>query len=152
TDPTYRNVVHMSEDGKGVFSAGELGWHARGYMAKAGLWYDSSDHAKLGGSPGSNVDNYGAYVLAGGPAGPGRWDFRAGIANDRAQAVANFLALAYSMPIQNTTLGVAVARSGDSSHLPFDSSPIYQAEVYWRVNVYKTAYITPDLQYVMNSG
>src|SRR5699024_7430686 len=83
TDPTYSNVVHMSEDGKGVFSAGELGWHARGYMAKAGLWYDSSDHAKLGGSPGSNVDNYGAYVLAGGPAGPGRWDFRAGIANDR---------------------------------------------------------------------
>lgn len=151
-DPTYSNVVHLSDDGKGAFSAGELGWHSRGYMAKIGLWYDTSDHPRLGGSPGSQEDDYGAYALAGGPAGAGRWNFRAGIANDEAQAAANFLSLAYALPFRNTTLGAAVARTGDSSHLGFDSSPIYQAEVYWRINVYKTAYITPDLQYVINSG
>lgn len=157
-DPTYNNVFDLSgnRDGydKGAFMSGELDWSANGYSAQAGVWYDSGKVAQLGTSTGTE-HGYGAYALAGAALGTGRLEWRGAIVNDDALAAANFLSLSYQFPIQigdrDTTFGVAVARTSDSSHLAFDSDPIYQAEAYWRVNVAGPLYVSPDIQYINNA-
>lgn len=159
-DASYHNVFAIDghhRDGyrKGAFSAAELGYHANGYTAQAGVWYDTGKTGQLGRLNGDE-HGYGVYTLAGVPLGIGQLEGRAGIANDDAQAAANFLSLAYQLPVQfsnrDTTLGVAVARTGDSDHLAFNSEPIYRAEAYWRVNVASSFYVSPDVQYVNNAG
>lgn len=150
-DPTYHNVFDVGGAGKGAYTAAELGWQDNGYSLRAGLWYNTANQARLD-RPGEDEHGYGFYTLIGGPAGPGQWNARAGIANDEVQADANFLSLAYSVPIGDSTLGAALARRGDSDHLPFDSAPIYQAEAYWRIHVAGGAYVSPDIQYIDNAG
>ncbi|HET7315087.1 carbohydrate porin [Salinisphaera sp.] len=158
-DPTYHNVFavggHRGGYRKGVFTGAELDWHADGYTAQAGVWYDTGEVAPLGRTDGGE-NGYGLYALAGTPLAAGRLEGRAGIANEDAQAAANFLSLAYELPLRfanrDTTLGVAVARTGDSGRLAFDSDPIYRAEAYWRINVAGSFYVSPDLQYINNAG
>lgn len=157
-DHTYHNVfdVDGERDGhsKGAFTTAELNWHANGYLLQGGIWYDTGDVDSLDST--GNTNGYGFYVSAGAPVAAGRVLARAGIANDDAQAAANFLSLAYQLPLQfasrETTLGVAVARTGDSSNLTFDSAPVYQAEAYWRINVVGSFYVSPDVQYIKNAG
>lgn len=158
-DASYHNVFAIGghRDGyrKGAFTSAELNFHANGYTAQAGAWYDTGRTDQLGRLNGDE-HGYGIYALAGIPLGTGRLAARAGIANDDAQAAANFLSLAYQLPVQfsdrDTTLGVAIARTGDSDHLAFNSEPIYQLEAYWRINVAGPLYVSPDVQYVNNAG
>ncbi len=154
-DPTYQNVFAIRESGKGAFTAAELDWRLQDYSLQAGVWYDTAHQSRLD-RPSEEGRAYGFYAGLVGPAGPGLWAMRAGIANDEVQADANFLSLAYELPVQlgarDTTLGLAIARRGDSSHLPFDSEPIRQVEAYWRIHVAGSAYISPDIQYIDNAG
>lgn len=159
TDPTYHNVFsvggHRGDHHKGVFTTGELGWHANGYVLQGGIWYDTGKVDRPGRSYGSE-NGYGVYFLAGAPIGPGRLEGRAAIVNEDAQAAANFLSLSYELPMRlsghGTTLGMAVARTGDSSQLAFRSKPIVQAEGYWRINVAGPLYVSPDIQYIRHAG
>lgn len=158
-DPTYPNVFtvggHRGDHRKGVFATGELDWHANDYALRGGVWYDTGKVDRLGHSRGTE-NGYGFYALAGAPAGPGRLEGRAAMVNEDAQAEANFLSLSYQLPIQlaehETTLGVAVARTGDSSELAFHSKPIVQAEAYWRINVAGPLHVSPDIQYIKHAG
>jgi hypothetical protein len=157
-DPTYSNVFALGGDraghSKGVFTSAELDWHAGGYSLQGGVWYDTGRVDRVG-SPRRSENSYGFYALAGAPVGPGRLEARAAIANEDAQAAANFLALMYQMPIKlahhDTILSAAVARTGDSSDLPYHSKPIYQAELYWRINVVGPFYVSPDIQWIKHS-
>jgi hypothetical protein len=158
-DPTYHNVVDVGGEGKGAFAAGELDWRVQDYSIQAGLWYDSAELERLDAPSDAGSDTahgYGVYTSIGGPAGPGAWSVRAGVANNTVQAAANFLSFAYELPLQlsahATTLGVGLARGGDSSDLPFDAAPIYRAEAYWRVHLAGPAYVSLDVQYVQHAG
>lgn len=156
---SYHNVFavggHRGDHRKGAFTAAELDYHDNGYTAQAGAWYDTGRTDRLGSAHGGE-HGYGFYALAGIPLGEGQLAGRAGIANDDAQAAANFLSLAYQLPVQfsnrDTLVGVAISRTGDSDHLAFHSDPIYQVEAYWRVNVAGSLYFSPDVQYVNNAG
>lgn len=159
-DHSYHGVftVDGKRDGyrKGAFTSAELDWqNAKGQVLKAGIWYDSGDVAEIGSTTGSS-NGYGIYALAEAPLGSGTLQGRAGIANEDAVAAANFLSVAYQLPIKlrnsrDTTLGVALARTGASSNLATDD-PIYQAEAYWRIHVMNGLYVAPDLQYIVNAG
>lgn len=151
-DPSYSNVVDVGEDGKGVFTGGELLWQALGLNGDVGVWYNSADHSRLDNPASDDHDNYGAYASAGAPVGPGQWVAWAGIANEHVSAAANFLGLAYAQDIGDATLGAGIARIGVSDDQPEPADSIVQAEVYVRVHIIGNAYITPDLQYVENSG
>jgi hypothetical protein len=159
SDPTYSNVFsitgHRNGHRKGAFLSGELGWHANGYSVQGGLWYDTGKVGHLGYRQGTE-NPYGFYVLAGALVGPGRLEARAGLVNPDAQAAANALSLSYQLPIQladrETILGVAVARTGDSDELAFQSKPIYQAEAYWRIDVIGPLHVSPDIQYIKHAG
>jgi len=151
-DPTYNNVVDVGEHGKGVFSAGELLWQAGGMSGDVGVWFSSGDHAALEDASDDGRDNYGVYLSGGGQVGPGRWVAWAGLANDRVSAAANFLGAAYSQTVGRSTLGLGLARIGVSDHQPEPADSIVQAEAYWRIRLAGRAYVTPDLQYIDNSG
>lgn len=151
-DPTYNNTVNVGEDGKGVFAGGELLVNVGDVYGSFGGWYNGADHSQLNNPAADNKDNYGGYVSGGGPLGPGQWVVWGGVANDKVSPVANFMAAAYAVDIQRTTLGVGLSRIGDSDHLPGKTDAIVQAEIYLRINVYQNFYVTPDLQYVNNSG
>lgn len=144
----YRGAYH-----KGAFTSAELDWHNNGYALKGGIWYDTGKVGELGSADATNP--YGIYAIAEVPAGSGRLQFRAGLANDKAQATANFVSIAYQQPIKlsnmNTTLGVAVGRTGASSERS-NADAIVQVEAYWRINVAGSFYVSPDLQYIMNPG
>lgn len=156
-DHSYGNVFDIDGDrnghDKGAFTAAELFWHADGYSLKGGAWYDTGKVDQLGSA--GETNGYGLYALAGAPFGGGRLQARAGIANDDAQAAANFLSLAYQLPIQlanrETMLGLAIARTGASDQLA-DAEAIYQAEAYWRINVVGSFYVAPDIQYIRHAG
>lgn len=68
---------------------------------------------------------------------------------------ANFVSLAYQLPLGASnldgTLGLAVARTGASDEIA-GADPIYQTEVYWRINVAGSLYVSPDVQYIDNAG
>ncbi len=158
-DPTYHNVFsvggHRQGHHKGVFTSGEMRWHANGYSLMGGVWYDTGQVDRLGHSHGS-ANGYGFYALVNTPVGPGLLAGRAAIANKKTQEASNFLSLSYQLPLQlaehKTTLGVAVGRTGESSRLAFNSDPIYQAEAYWRINVIGPLHVSPDIQYIDNAG
>jgi hypothetical protein len=157
-DPTYHNVFDVTGDrggySKGAFTMGELQWNTNGYTFKAGLWYDTGAVHELGSGSGTD-HGYGVYAVGGMPIGNGRLLARAGLANGEAQAAADFVSLAYELPVKigsnDSTLAFAVARTGHSDELA-QAGSVYQAEAYWRIHAYDGWYITPDLQYFHNPG
>lgn len=155
-DPSYDNVFDVDEDGKGAFLAGELRWNTASLDGNVGIWYNGADHSDLDDPfPSADDDekNYGVYTSVGGDIGPGRWVGWGGLANEEVSAVANFLGLAYSQGIgAHMTLGLGVARIGASDDVPEPADSVVQAEAYLRIQVLEHLYLTPDLQYVANSG
>jgi hypothetical protein len=157
-DPTYGNVLDVTgrRNGhhKGAFADAEIGWEVHGYALRAGAWYDTGKVDRLDSR--ATAHAYGIYLLAGLKLGAGRVQCRAGIANGDAQAAANFLSLAYQLPMHlgghAATLGVAVARTGASHRLGAGAAPIYQAEAYWRFNIAGSLYVSPDIQYIKHAG
>lgn len=154
----YHNVFSIAghRDGhrKGAFIAGELGWHHKDYWMHGGIWYDTGRTDQLR-YPYNNENAFGLYGVVGARVGAGRIELRGGIANQAAQAEANLITLAYQLPFKlsnhDTTLGLAVGRTGDSDKLSYHSKPTYQAEAYWRLNVAGSFYVSPDIQFVKNS-
>lgn len=151
-DPTYGNVFDVGESGKGVFVANELLWETDYIYGSLGAWYNGSDHTEFASPSRTDKANYGAYTSAGGDIASGQWVAWGGIANDKVSAASDFLGLAYSQPLGDMTLGMAVSRTGDSDDLPGRSAAIKQAELYLRIPVANSFYVTPDVQYVDNSG
>ncbi|GAB3678825.1 carbohydrate porin [Salinisphaera aquimarina] len=151
-DPTYGNVFDVGESGKGDFSAAELDWHVADLYGDVGVWHNGRDHASLTHPNDDDRDSYGAYTTVGGDVGAGQWVAWAGIANDRISEAANFLALAYSREFDDVTLGAGISRIGVSDERPEPSDSIEQAEIYARFKVAEELYLSPDIQYVNNSG
>lgn len=151
-NPTYNNVVNVGDGGKSVFVGSELLVNVGETYGSFGAWYNGADHTQLRNTVINNKDNYGGYISGGGVLGPGQWAAWGGIANAKVSPAANFIGAAYALDIQRATLGVGLARIGDSDYLPGKTNAIVQAEIYLRINVYQSFYVTPDLQYVNNSG
>src|SRR5699024_8206040 len=138
---------------RGAFTAAELHWHnANGVSVKGGIWYDTGKVADIG-SPTDTTRGYGAYALATVPLAAGKLNARLGVANDHAMEAANFVSVAYQLPLgiseMDDTLGLAVARTGGSNEIT-GTDPIYQTEAYWRLNVAGSFYVSPDVQYIDN--
>lgn len=158
-DHSYQHTFDLDDKHaghhRGAFTAAELHWHNdQGVSVKGGVWYDTGKVAEIG-SPTDTTRGYGVYALASAPLAGGDVNARVGVANDHAMEAANFVSLAYQLPLGASnldgTLGLAVARTGASDEIA-GADPIYQTEVYWRINVAGSLYVSPDVQYIDNAG
>lgn len=151
-DPTYSNVFHPGRRDKGVFVAQELNWGMAGLNGNLGLWTNTDDHPALNGTT-SNKDNYGAYLSVQGSLGAAQWNAWLSGARESVSAARNFIGGAISYPLKpDVTVGAALSRTGVSHDLPGPRSSTVQAELYARIRVVKSIYVSPDIQYLDNSG
>ncbi|MES1925792.1 hypothetical protein [Salinisphaera sp. T31B1] len=151
-DPTYGNVFDVGESGKGVFAGTEMLWEAGPLYGDVGVWYNGADHTELAHPGRDRKTNYGTYTSIGSGLAGGQWVAQGGIANDKVAAAANFMGLAYEHPAGDVIVGTGVARIGVSDDQPEPADSVVQAEVYARIPLGRDVYVTPDLQYVNNSG
>jgi hypothetical protein len=160
-DATYDDTFDLDGNRgthrKGAFTSAELGWHNdKGFALKGGVWYDTGKLDYLDGTDDANP--YGIYAIVEAAVGSGQLQSRLGLANNKTQEASNFVSVAWQQPFKlaqhDSTLGVAIARTGASSKQPSGTpdDAIYQAEAYWRINVAKSFYVSPDVQYIINPG
>jgi len=155
-EPDYEQAFRLGERGNGVFTAIELQWSTPRLAVNLGAWGNTRRHD----SDGDGIDDErlkdaparGLYANLSGRLGHGQWNLRLGQADARVQAATRFLGLAYSLPIGDSLLGMGMARTYASSHLPERHADLIQAEAYLRVPLGAGLTVSPDVQYIRHSG
>lgn len=148
---SYSRTFNVGDDGKGVFAAGELDWQMNTAILRVGAWLHSGDHTPLDGT-GGDKNNYGMYTSVDDVVGAGKWNLRAGLANEEVSGTAGFLAATYEHPAGPATIGVGLARAFASSDLGANRDDTTQAEIYARFDLNKSIHLTPSIQYIEHSG
>jgi len=115
------------------------------------VWTNTRDHDQVDGTPDDDA-NYGIYSVLDGPLGSGAWNVRLGWADADVSPGENFISLATEQPLGFATLGMALGRTGASDELGPGSDDTLHAETFLRFTVNDYIAISPDLQYVENSG
>lgn len=149
---SYAQLVDVGADGKGVFAAAEAQWPRAGLELRAGAWVNTAEHSRLNGRPGTE-QNYGLYLAIDGQLETGRWNLRAGLANDAVSQASHFLSAALERPLNRATLGLGIAYTGLSDQ---DATPqqddMLAAEGYLRFALRDDMHVTPSVQWLNNSG
>jgi hypothetical protein len=149
-DGKYGQLFDLGDDGKGAFAAAE----AYGYFGwgiwRLGAWSNTADHTRLDGSS-DQENNWGLYGVADGGFGETRWNLRLGWADASVSESGDFIAITLEQPAGPATLGAGIARTGASSNLTGGDDSL-QAELYARFELTGGVQITPDLQWIRNSG
>ena len=149
---SYSELFDIGESGKGVFAAAEGHYNASGsFFARLGLWTNTRDHDRVDGTPDDRA-NYGLYSVLAGQLGQGFWNVRLGWADPDVSAGENFISLATEQPLGFATIGVGLARTGASDDLGPGSDDTLHAEAFLRFDINDYLQISPDIQYVENSG
>ncbi|MGE0080507.1 MAG: carbohydrate porin [Thiohalomonadaceae bacterium] len=152
---SYRQLLDMDADGKGVFVAAEVFWELGDITPRFGLWTQTADHDRFDGAS-ATADNRGAYGVIDGAAGSLRWNLRAGVADERVSAAAWFAGAALERPVGPAVLGLGVTHTGVSGDAQ-DAAPdalddTTQVELHARFDLGAQLQITPSIQYVRNPG
>ena len=151
-DASYSELVDVGADGKGVFAAVEGHYHAGpSFLARLGLWTNTRDHQRLD-TASDDADNRGVYGVFEGGLGPGHYNVRLGYSDPDVSPGETFVALATEQPLGFATLGLGLAHTGASDELGPGSDDTIHAETFLRFDVNDYLQISPDLQYVENSG
>ncbi len=150
-DGTYGALFDLGAAGKGAFVATEAAWTPEDTTWRLGAWIHTAAHPHLDGTPGSAA-NRGLYAVADGALGKARWNLRAGLADPRVSAVANFVGIAVERPLASATLGLGLTRSGPSNHLGSGAAATWQGEIYTRFHLAEGLHLTPDIQWVRHTG
>ncbi|GAB6039396.1 carbohydrate porin [Endothiovibrio diazotrophicus] len=139
-------------DDKGLFLAGELAWAVGETALQAGLWANTSDHAHLDGSAGTDNNAWGLYGLAEGPIGGHlKWNLRAGWAAPKLSEANAFLSGALEIPTELATVGVGAGRTWVSDDLA-GGKDTSVAELYGRFALTEQFAVTPSVQWIGNSN
>ena len=151
-DASYSDLFDVGESGKGIFAAFEGHYNISGkFLSKLGVWTNTRDHDNVNGTA-DNRANYGVYGLVNGAIGPGIWNMRLGWADPDVSPGENFVSLAMEQPLGFAHLGVGVARTGASDELGANFDDSLHAEAYMRFTINDYLQISPDIQYIENSG
>jgi len=151
-EASYSETLNMADRDKGVFAAAETSWSLDELLVTFGVWLNSGDHARLDG--GSRTENnYGLYAVLDGPLGTGRYNLRAGLANDNVSEAAGFIAAAYEHPFTHSvTGGAGLAHIEGPDKLAGDTGDTLQSEFYLRWDVNEHVQLSPIMQYVKHPG
>ncbi len=146
----YDRLFDLSHSGDGAFIAAEGYGFLGGNTVRLGAWVNTASHERLDGQQGPN-SNWGVYGVADGSAGPIRWNLRLGWTNAKVSKAADFQALALEYPCDFATFGLGVARTGASGDLESVEATL-QFEAYVRFDPFPKFHISPDIQWIRNSG
>lgn len=151
-DTSYTQLLDIDADGKGIFAAAEGRWPVASATLRTGIWVNSADHARLDGKPGTGK-NYGLYLVVDGQMAAGKWNLRAGLANDNVSQASHFLSAALERPLLTARFGLGFAYTGLSGE---DATPQQDdqllAEGYLRFTPRDNINVTPVVQWLSNSG
>ena len=147
---SYEELFHVSDDGKGVFIAGEYNWSLARSHWRAGIWTNTAKHDHLDGN-GKTDDNYGVYVSTDIALGENNLNLRAGLANKDVSEASNFVAVSYQTNVLGNVTGFGLAHTGASNELAGAENTLH-AEAYSRFDINDHLQITPNIQWIKNSG
>ena len=150
-DGSYAGLVHANEKGKGVFAAAEGYGYLDRILWRFGIWCNTADHPRLD-DPSRNSSNWGLYTSVDGNLDGGfRWNIRLGWTTPKVSEATNFVALVleHSMPL--ATIGAGISRTGAAPDLEKGAATL-QAEFYARFDTPWGLEISPDVQWIRNSG
>lgn len=150
---SYRELIDVSDAGKGVFAGLGARWAIDDTRIGIGGWYRSDDHAGLD-SAAIDLHNYGIYGVYGWQAGNNGVSFRVGAARAAVSSAEYFAGVAYEGITPVGALGLGVGKIFKSDHLPdTGADDTVHAEAFLRVPLgTPTTHITAALQYIENSG
>ncbi len=150
---SYRELIDISDAGKGVFIGLGARWAIGATRIGVGGWFRSDDH-RLIDDPSRNSQNYGAYAVYGWLSDRHGVSLRAGLANSEVSPVAGFLGVAYEGTMKYGAIGVGAGRIFESNKLDGSvSDDTTQIESFFRLPLpLADSHITASLQYLMNSG
>ncbi len=152
---SYRELVRLDAEGKGLFGAAEIHWQWGDFAPRLGVWTHTAPHERLDGQPGSEP-NRGAYALLDGVSGDSRWNLRVGVADPRVSEAAWFAGAALERPVGPASVGLGVTHTAHSRDARAKSGESLgsssQAELYARLDLGTHWQLTPSLQYVRNPG
>lgn len=148
---SYADTFNVFEDGKGAFAAAQANGRWLDLDGHIGVWLNSGSRDTLS-EPLGKGRSQGIYSNLSGPLGAAEWNIRLGWADEDRSVAANFAAVALTYPLGSATLGAGVGRTGVSEALAGPSASIQQAEVFVAFRLPGGVSISPDLQYLDNSG
>lgn len=146
----YDELVELDRDEKGVFAAAELNWPLANGTVRAGIWANTAEHDRLDGT-GTDA-NRGIYASIDGSLSRVNWNVRLGAADQEVAEAARFASLALEYPYGENAVGAAIGRIGASDELAGDRDDTTHAELYARFAVAGGFEVTPNVQWVENSG
>lgn len=154
-DPSrsYRELIDVTGDGNGIFTAAAARWIAGNTEFGAGIWARTDDHPKLDNAA-RNGSNYGAFVVYERVNGAHAINLRAGLANPAVSNAAGFASVAYQLQQQHGTFGLGLARIVESSKARSPgTADTTHVEAYYRLPLLAdTLHVSANLQYVANPG
>lgn len=148
---SYSELVDVGASGKGVFFGSELFWRDALAIWRVGVWTSTGANSVLG-NPNETEANYGAYLTTDHVYNNMTFNLRLGVSNQKVSAAAAYIGLAMEIPLDRHTLGAALGQTQVSDDAGPDTGNTSQAEVYMRFALAEHLHITPDVQYIINSG
>lgn len=150
---SYRELIDVSDAGKGVFAGLGARWAIGNTRIGFGGWYRSDDHVELDDT-GENLDNYGLYAVYGWQAGNHGVNFRLGAARASVSAAEYFVGAAYESVTPIGAIGLGIGKIFKSDHMVgIDTDDTAHAEAFLRIPLgTSSTHITAALQYIENSG
>lgn len=150
---SYRELVAVTEAGKGAFAGLGARWYLGSTRIGLGAWYRTDHHETLD-DPDEEQRNYGAYALYGWQSGAHGVTLRAGLARASVSPGSAFLGAAYEGVTAYGALGLGIGHIFLShSETGEDRHDTTQAELYFRISLGRdNVHLSPVLQYVKNPG
>ena len=103
-------------------------------------------------NPNESEANYGVYLNTDHAFTYMKINFRLGLANQNVSAAAGYIGLAMETSVNSHTLGAALGQTVVSDKAGPETGNTSQAEIYMRFSLAENLHITPDVQYIINSG
>jgi len=144
----YGRLSELDARNKGLFTALELYGYASGTTWRLGAWHNGASHPNLDGR--GNSSNRGVYTSVDFDLHDQKWNIRAGWADPSVSLARGFISLSTEQGRDHWHWGAAFSRTWASAGT--DASDILHAEVYARYEVFPGLEISPDLQWIRNSG
>lgn len=149
---SYSQLIHLSDDGKGLFAAVGFGWPSERRLFRAGIWANTREHAPLDGST-ADRSNFGVYGVFGQSWGSHGLNFRLGLARDSVTVGSRFAAIAYRHNLARGAIGIGAARIFLSSSISrADRDDARQMEIFWRTSLTEQMHITVSAQHLIHSA
>ncbi len=151
-DASYRELLDLGADGKGLFTAAEFYLPHGDGIWRIGAWLNSAPHARFDAS-GERIAS-GLYASIDGRFGATHWNLRLGLADPRVVEAARFIGIALSRSVGAADAwGLGWTHTGLSPHArDAGFGDIEHGEFWWRHGFESQLTLSASLQWLRNSG